>query len=356
MEVIRQTGKNAVIAYLDLFNLCKEGFKPTSGFYNFYKSLASGKALFLKNNFELSIFFLRDKSQNVAAAIYFRAKKNSYHSSLGGFLGQQTLTKDQIHHFLTQIRNSTPNETYLFPLNGHLNLGFGAISPSEHDKLIGVLTSSHQKIHDHFFTHKEAKIARHFFALTTCLDPTQKGKLEEEVSNFPKGISTRRISRLHFKRDINIYNDLINRCMTHHYNFHPLTNAENWDLMRHTAPLISTSLFQFLIYQGKEIGFCFAMLDFNQVLGNQSDFMQFMTLFYKRHKITRGRILSSGILPEFQGKKIFKFVRNQILIEFIKKNVTEVESSYIDEKNHNSMGNVKSKGAKISHQYTLFSS
>ena len=119
-------------------------------------------------------------------------------------------------------------------------------------------------------------------------------------------------------------------------------------------PLISSKLFKFLIFEGKEIGYCFSMLDFNQILTDNTDLKNYTNLFFKRGKINRGRIISSGIIKEFQGKKLFKIVRNEILLEFFNRGIHTIESSYIDCENSNSIGNVSSKGAIKSREYALF--
>lgn len=354
MKVITQRGAVATACYMKLFNACKHSVRPTAGFSEFHKKIISEKVLYLKRHFNLMPFFLLSNDQVVAAAIYFESQNGKMPNTLGGILGLPDLPATAIHQFIDEIR-ARVNKPFLFPVNGHLNLGFGALDPAYAKTSIGILTSGHYPVLDHLFNYPHAKTHRNFYALVTQLTKENVDQLKAELEQMPKGFTTRKLSLLNYRRDLKIYNDLINRTMNSHYHFHPMTEEENWELLGQALPIMSPALFQFLCYNGKEIGYCFAMRDYNQVLGNKSDLVNYYKMFFNRHKINRGRILSSGIIQEFRGQKLFKYLRNSVLIEFFNKGMTEIESSYIDEKNDNSNANVKSKGGQHSHAYVVFS-
>jgi len=74
----------------------------------------------------------------------------------------------------------------------------------------------------------------------------------------------------------------------------------------------------------------------------------------KGRSIRRGRIYSSGILPEYTGSGLFNLVRNEVLLEFSKRDISEVESSYVDLSNQRSPGNVLSKEGVVMHKFSVF--
>lgn len=354
IKIEEKIGKPAVKAYMTLFLQCKMKTVPSAEFYKFNHSLVSGNILYIKNKFIQRTFFLVQNKKLVAAAIYFKAKDNLMPNTLGGTIGWEQLTADDSHTFLDLISVFVKDDKFLFPMNGHINLSYGALFPKDRLATIGILTSGYYPSYESFFSYKNAEIVRVLNAFETTLTLSDKFKLELELSERPNKFSTRNISRIHFRKDLKIYNDLINSTMGEHYNFFPMSEEENWDLMSQVRPLVSPSLFKFLLYEGREIGFCFAMQDFNQVLTGSTDFSNYFNVLFKRSKINRGRILSSGIIKEFQGLGLFKYVRNEVLLEFIARGIKHVESSYIDQENCNSIGNVKSKGAQLSRQYALF--
>ena len=61
-----------------------------------------------------------------------------------------------------------------------------------------------------------------------------------------------------------------------------------------------------------------------------------------------------GILPEYRGKGLMKKLRNEIIESVLKDKVEEVEGSYIDEKNINSLSFARSTGAEYSHEFHLY--
>lgn len=354
MQVVEAPGAEAKVDYLRLFRNCRSGHSPVPGFTQSVSALVAGRPLYLRHHFQQRLFFLRDGNEHVAAIIAF-LPRSAGHRSLGGFLAVEHLDLQAFHMMLDHVIDKLGGE-FLMPLNGHVNFGVSAVNPSVPAEKIAILTSGHARGHEALFEYPGATNEKTYFALTTSLTPAKIATWEEEIRDMPRGFSTRRIAMRHFKRDIGIHGDLCNKTMTDLDYFEPMSAAENWDLMGASWPLISPSLFQFLLYEGREIGFCFGMRDFNRVIGHSGDIVATVKALSLRRKIRRGRILSTGILPVFRGQNLTKYVRNRVLLAFAAMAVEEVESSYVDERNANSLGNVRSKGGAISHTFSVFRS
>ncbi|USX21735.1 hypothetical protein NHH82_06115 [Oxalobacteraceae bacterium OTU3REALA1] len=354
MEFVEEHGKQARAKYMKLFRRCRIGHTPVSGFTQSAAALISGKALYLKRHLKQRTFFLRESGIEVAAVIAFLPHSAGIRS-LGGLLAVQDLKLEAFHMLLDHVLDSLGGE-FLMPLNGHANFGISAVSPTVQSDQITILTSHHTRGCEALFTYPGVKTTKTYFALTTRLDSARLTALRNEVRMPPNGFSTRPISFTNFRRDIAIHGELVNRTMQDLDYFEPMSIDENWDLMGASWPLITPSLFQFLMYEGKEVGFCLGMLDFNQLFGSSGDIVATLKALTMRYKITRGRIMSTGILPEFRGKNLMKYVRNKVLLEFAALSVREVESSYVDEVNENSLGNVRSKGGTVSHTFSVFRS
>lgn len=352
MQVVEAHGSQARVDYLRLFRNCRLGHSPVPGFTQSFSALVTGRPLYLRNHFKQRLFFLRDGNKHLAAVIAFLPLSTGQRS-LGGFLAVEHLELQAIHMLLDHVIGTLGGE-FLMPLNGHVNFGVSAVNPSVPAEKVTVLTSGHIRGHEALFEYPGAKIEKTYYALSTSLTADKVATWENEIRNMPRGVSTRPIAMNHFKRDIAIHGNLCNEIMKDLDYFEPMSAKENWDLMGASWPLISPSVFQFLVFEGREVGFCFGMLDFNQVIGRSGDVMATVKALSLRHKIRRGRILSTGVLPEFRGQNLIKYARNKVLLAFAGMAVEEVESSYVDELNANSLGNVRSKGAEISHSFSVF--
>lgn len=354
MEIIEMHGVEATKQYMRLFRICRDDHFPVSGFTQSASSVVSGQALYLKKHLQQRRFFLRKNNQILASAIAFIPIKGTQ-ASLGGFLASRLLTREDLHLFYDQIL-SVVGQPLLMPLNGHVNFGVSAVLPSTPADKITVLTSAHCPGHEALFDYAGVKSVKEYFALSTPITEHKVVQWKSAICQLPPGFSTRPISLIHFKRDIAIHNELCNLTMQHLDYFEPLSEDESWDLMRSSLPLISPDLFQFLMFKGKEIGFCFGMLDFNQIIGRSGDMVAAAKVMLLRRKITRGRILSTGILPEFRSQNLIKYARNRVLLAFAAKGIEAIESSYVDELNANSLLNVRSKGGEVSHSFKIFRS
>ena len=124
--------------------------------------------------------------------------------------------------------------------------------------------------------------------------------------------------------------------------------------MKRSRLFLNSKYFQFLEYEGQEIGFCFGVPDYGLFLKPHSDVSNVIKILKKKNSISRGRIIYSGILPEFRGQKLFKYVRYKVLDEMYKNGIRVVESSYVDQDNVNSQKNVMSVGGKPIREYNLY--
>jgi hypothetical protein len=125
------------------------------------------------------------------------------------------------------------------------------------------------------------------------------------------------------------------------------------------GPLVfKRSWFRFLMHQGHEIGFCFAIPDYNSKLkAGGSDPANLLRIIKGRYSgCTRARLVYSIMHPDYQGQGLVKAVRHSVLLEMIKDGVREFESSYVDETNTASLENVRSTGGSVSHEFYLYES
>lgn len=341
-----------------LWKIHKQDFSSFQCLDSQWRKIAKGGFSYLRRNFILQTVALFDGEQPLLMATYFQASKQAkavgLSSSVGLIATHPNLKEKDAQYFWKELRKANPGEKIIAPLNAHAYLGFSAPDGRlENQKYwtTGFLTSSHHPRNSILFSGLEPY--RKYFSYETHLNDSILGKLEADLSQLPAGITIRGFSRLHCRRDLRQMNELVNECFTEHFNFQPLTVKENFEIFFPSLPLLASDLFLFLEVEGKLAGFCFGMLDYNRSLrAGASDAENLLRLIFARPK--RGRLIHIGIRPKYRGQGLIKAIRHQILLNFVSRGVTEIENSYMDEGNINSLANVASTGGAPLGTFSLF--
>ena len=352
------TQKRAATEYKKLWSVARHDFQSFPGFDFFYHKLFTGNFTVLKNRYDAQVFALYRDQDVVALATHLKAKSDSWgmRSALAAVLFRNDISDKELQDFYLGVKDLVGNESLVGPINGHIALGVSLPDQDMDPKKISVLTAAATSALQRFFTQgNRFKPTKKYFALSVKHSEALEVQLKQEIAHKPAGISTRPISKLHFKRDISIYHRLVNECMKDHPLFHKLEEAEEWELMKMSWTMIHPDYFQFLMKDGNEIGFCFGMPDYNPYLKVGSpDLVNFVRLLWAKERAKKGRVIYSGILPKYRGEKLFKFVRHEVLLAMFRNGIREIESSYVDETNNASLGNVRSTNAEVSHTFSLY--
>lgn len=298
----------------------------------------------------------------MAVAVAFRAKAEGLgpRLSIGGLLIHPSLTFAEINEFALKLTEAVGPVEFA-PLNGHLSLGVSQPEPhTDPSKITFLCAAPNARIDALFAAGGPFRYSRSLFALSTKVTAELKNRVRHSEDQLrSRGFSSRPLSLIRYKRDIEIYNRLVNQAMVGHPAFYPLSFDEEWDIMGEAILVFKPSWFRFLTYKGREIGFSFAVPDYNPYLSNRhGDEVNSALLAWQRlaGRRRRARLVYSGIEPEFKGQGLFKAVRHRVINEMIKSGVEEFESSYIDQDNKSSLANVRSTGGRVSHTFNLFTS
>ena len=346
-----------------LFRQSKLGYGAFLGFEDQQAKIFRGQYLILQKRFDLERWgFVRKvagQEQLVASAIAFRARGEPKRVVLGGLLFHPELQAEELRVFASKLLDAT-GPIAIAPQNGHMNLGLG-LPEGDHDatKVTFLCASASEQTQTFFRQTRLFQPARELFAFSTRVTAELAHQVETSARDLKeRGFDSRPISFMSFKRDMAIYNSLANESMAGHHGFEPLSFDEEWDLMRQGVLLYRASWFRFLTFRGREIGFSFAIPDYNQVLANSRGDIEnaacVLASRLGRPMLRRARLVYSGIHPEFKGQGLFKAVRHRVIKEMIASGVEEFESSYIDEANRASLANVRSTGGRLSHRFHLF--
>ena len=358
MEFVELIAERDSRAWRDLFRRSVSDFTSFRGFELQHLRLFRGDYLLLKRRMKIRRFGVLEGRRLMAVALHFTCADESLGpaSSLGGLLFDPAFTGVE---FFAQELSRVVDHGTLAPYNGHMAIGLSHLSAGADPSKVSFLCAGSSRQLEKFFLTGAFTPDRKLYALETLLTPELRAKVDAGVADSgAKGFATRPLSLLHFKRDVRIFNSIVNAAMAHHKYFYPLTFEEEWDVMKASALLWEPSLFQFMMHEGKEIGFCFAIPDYNQFLSNErSDTRNVLEIIWRRLSGRLGdrpRLIYSAVLPEYQGQGLFKAVRYRVIQEMYARGATHFESSYVDEANAASLGNVKSTGGSVSHTFELF--
>lgn len=322
----------------------------------FFQKIVTGQLKILNKNFKLKVVGLFEDNKPVILCTYFSAKNSRFKDCLGLFVTIPKVTKRQIDIFWNQCNDFLNGKKVIAPLNGHHYLGFGLLTEVSDFKKVGVfLPGTTKELRDLFKNKKNLSLYRTYYAFETLVTEELKSKLEHELQGMPDNFKVLPFSKLRFARDYKIMNQLVNKSFKSHFDFIPLTDEENLDLIKWNLPIINKDLFLFLYDKNKPIGFCMGILDYNQVSKNkQSDAKNMFDMMYFKSKIKRARLIHIGLLPKYQGRGLVKYLRHQVLLNMINRGVKVIENSVIDQDNVASQGNVKSTGGKMIHKFEVF--
>lgn len=344
--------------YFDLWDRQRREETHFQGLRSWQKRLVTGDFLVLQRHFKIFQFGVTQNHRPLIFAQVFVPHDLRLPTTVGNLIASPDLDGASANFFwenlrarLIQILPEIELEKVIVGINGHMDLGLSIPSPATSESAF--LTTAPARFQPNLF--EPLTPLRTLKAFTTTVNRDLIDKVRSELRSCPEDFSTREIRFWNFRREMAKFADLVRRAMKDHPLYWPLNNEEVYDYMKDLRWILPASYFQFLLHKEREVGFCFALPDYNQILqGSQSDVSAVMRVFLQRRRVRRARIIYSAILPEYRGRKIFHVVRDRVIEAMIQDNVVEFESSYIDAENTNSLMNVQSTFARDAHEFYVY--
>ncbi|ADB15679.1 conserved hypothetical protein [Pirellula staleyi DSM 6068] len=178
-----------------------------------------------------------------------------------------------------------------------------------------------------------------------------------EECNRRFDIKLRRLDRNRFNEDVKTFLDIYNQSLVGTWGFVPLSDAEVKHMGKGLKMLIVPEMTTIGEVDGKIFGACFAMLDYNpriKEMGGRLFPFGFLKLLFNRRALTRIRVLSTNVVPEYQRWGLGLVIVARLLPEVLAWGVKEAEFSWVLESNSLSFGTLKRAGAKITKTYRLY--
>ena len=136
-----------------------------------------------------------------------------------------------------------------------------------------------------------------------------------------------------------------NQAWAPNWGFIPMTDEEIDNLAKELKPLVEDSLVVFAEVEGKTVAFALVMLDYNELFKDFNGRLfpfNFIKLFTHRKKIKWARVLTLGIIPEYQKRGIDALLYYEITKRAEKIGILKGEASWILEDNE-----MMTRGAEV---------
>ncbi len=162
------------------------------------------------------------------------------------------------------------------------------------------------------------------------------------------------------RKDLEIVFSVYTQAWERNWGFVPMTKKEFFHLIDSVIDLVRPEFFYLAFVEGKPAGFYTALPDYNQILKKMKGRLFPFGIFHMllgRNKITRLRIITLGVIKEYQNRGIDTvfYTRNfQIANEHKKLNIKEAEMSWILENNLMMNRIAQNLGGEVHKTYRIF--
>ncbi|WP_425400352.1 N-acetyltransferase [Aeoliella sp.] len=171
------------------------------------------------------------------------------------------------------------------------------------------------------------------------------------------GVKLRPMNRKRFRQEVEMFLDIYNQALSATWGFVPLSEAEVSATAGQLRHMIVPELTLVAEVEGKPIGVIFGLLDYNgrirEIDGRLLPF-GFLKLLTRRKEITRMRVISANVLPEYQNWGVGITLARGLIEPVLNHGVQEAEFSWVLESNNLSRKTLEKGGAKRYKTYRLY--
>jgi hypothetical protein len=143
-------------------------------------------------------------------------------------------------------------------------------------------------------------------------------------------------------------------------NEHIYQEAPSIELIRSVADSLRVFLDKRIIIiarertTGRPLGFCFCLLDFNQIFKKLKGKVRPLRMLMLKKKITKVRGMMQYVVPDYQGTGLIGYMYKKIYDEFEIMGITEFEAGTMMEGNDKPLASFNKLGGNISKTYRIY--
>lgn len=160
-----------------------------------------------------------------------------------------------------------------------------------------------------------------------------------------------------FDEELKVFLDIYNQSLVNTWGFVPMSEGEVKKQASGMKRMIVPEMTTMALIDGKPVGTMFGLLDYNKRI-KEIDGKLFPLGFWKllrnKQEITRVRLISSNVLPEYQSWGIGIALVSRLVPTAMEWGIKEAEFSWVLESNDLSYKSLKKGGAKITKKYRVY--
>ncbi len=192
-------------------------------------------------------------------------------------------------------------------------------------------------------------------SMLETLDPKLAFVIEEATKRF--NVKCRPINRKQFGKDVRTFLDIYNQSLQGTWGYVPMSEGEVDHQAKGLKLLIVPELTSIAEIDGRPVGSGFGLLDFNpiikQINGKLFPFGWFHLLTGKK-KLTRLRLISTNVLPEYQKWGLGLVTLSRILPDACEFGIEVGEFSWVLESNSLSRNTIERAGGRRTKVHRIF--
>lgn len=178
-----------------------------------------------------------------------------------------------------------------------------------------------------------------------------------ELAAKRTGIKISSINLKDFKNELKKVKYIYNKAWAPNYGFVPMTDEEIDHTAKDLRPLVEPSLVLFGEINNNLVGFALTLPDYNQIFKEMNGRLfpfNFIKLWTKKKNITWSRIITLGIIPEYQRKGLDAVFYWEIVNRADKIGINLGEASWILEDNEMMNRGAEALNAEIYKKYRIW--
>ncbi len=188
------------------------------------------------------------------------------------------------------------------------------------------------------------------------LNPKLKLAVDYAETRFPNMV-VRRGNTKNLKADLESFVRLYNEGLRATWGFVPLSESEADEVASSLKLLIVPEMTTVIEIDGKAVGVCFGMLDYNPIIkkinGRLFPFGVFHLMFGRR-RLKKVRLIGTYVAPEYQRWGLGIVLLSRMLPDILAWGIKEAEFSYVVESNQLSRGTLERGGAILEKVYRMY--
>ena len=300
-------------------------------------------------------------------AICINYKHNEFHQEKAGFFGFFDVIEDyQVAELLLKVAliwiKKEGMEKILGPCNFSTNHEIGMLLEGYDSPPVVMMTYNKPYYHEfveRFGLKKEKDLLAYVIDRKADIDPRLRHVFERMKAR--NGVTLRTLNVWRFDAEVDLINDLYNRAWTYNWGFVPLSKEEFQHIARDMKQILDPDMVFIAEVNGQPVGFCLSLPNINQALKYVKNGRLFPTGLLKilwhtkiKNKIDSVRVITMGVVPEFQKRGIDTLFYIQTFDVGSRKGYQWAELSWLLEDNEMILRALDHMGGKPYKKYRLY--